>query len=135
MSVYNTINKRLNIYAPHIMREIAKQAYSPTNSQGWPEQLHDELSNELVILVESINTGDIMFNDEPVQRMTYLKGRNGHRVLHSVRDEPAVIYRDGTMEWYKKGKLHRQDGPAIVYRSSDGSIHQAFYINGREQIP
>ena len=28
---------------------------------------------------------------------------------------PAVIYVDGSEEWWVSGKLHRDDGPAIVY--------------------
>ena len=32
---------------------------------------------------------------------------------------PAIIYSDGSKEWYKEGLLHRLDGPAAEY--SDGS--------------
>jgi hypothetical protein len=28
-------------------------------------------------------------------------------------DGPAVIYPDGFQQWYQYGKLHRVDGPAI----------------------
>jgi hypothetical protein len=34
-------------------------------------------------------------------------------------DGPAVEYLDGTKYWYKEGKLHRDDGPANEY--SDGT--------------
>ena len=30
-------------------------------------------------------------------------------------DGPAVVYSDGTEKWFKEGKLHREDGPAVVY--------------------
>ena len=30
-------------------------------------------------------------------------------------DGPAVIYPDGRQEWYKEGKWHRDDGPAVIY--------------------
>lgn len=29
-------------------------------------------------------------------------------------DGPAVIYRDGEQRWFKNGKLHRDDGPAVI---------------------
>jgi hypothetical protein len=48
--------------------------------------------------------------------------KNGRR---HREDGPAVIYTDGTQFWYKEGILHREDGPAIIY--SDGS--KKWYIN------
>ena len=58
---------------------------------------------------------------------TYKYYRNGK--LHRD-DGPAIIRPDGTQEWYKEGKLHRDDGPAIVYISGvkywykEGKIHK-----------
>jgi hypothetical protein len=46
---------------------------------------------------------------------TYKYYRNGK--LHRD-DGPAVIKPDGTQEWYKEGKLHRDDGPAVIYTSN-----------------
>ena len=43
----------------------------------------------------------------------YKKGK-----LHRL-DGPAVEWNDGSKEWYKEGKLHRLDGPAIEWY--DGS--------------
>ena len=34
---------------------------------------------------------------------------------HSFSDKPAIIYSDGTREWYKHGKLHRDFDPAIIH--------------------
>jgi hypothetical protein len=39
-------------------------------------------------------------------------------------DGPAIEY-NGTKEWYKNGKLHREDGPAIEW--TDGS--ESWYLN------
>jgi ribosomal protein L25 (general stress protein Ctc) len=48
--------------------------------------------------------------------------------LHREGDLPAIIYTDSTKMWYKYGKLHREgDLPAIIY--SDGT--QVWYINGK----
>jgi hypothetical protein len=30
-------------------------------------------------------------------------------------DGPAVEYADGSKDWYKNGNLHREDGPAVEY--------------------
>ncbi|RTK93560.1 MAG: hypothetical protein EKK64_09890 [Neisseriaceae bacterium] len=40
-------------------------------------------------------------------------------VLHSKKDEPAIIYPSGTKEWYFYGKLHRLEGPAIIHQNGD----------------
>ena len=35
--------------------------------------------------------------------------------LHRDNDQPAIIYADGTKFWYKEGKYHREDDqPAII---------------------
>ena len=28
-------------------------------------------------------------------------------------DGPAVIFKNGDQQWYKEGRLHREDGPAV----------------------
>lgn len=38
----------------------------------------------------------------------HLDGRY-HRI-----DGPAVLYDDGSQEWYQHGEIHREDGPAII---------------------
>jgi hypothetical protein len=43
-------------------------------------------------------------------------------------DGPAIIESDGSEYWYKNGKLHREDGPAIACK--DGTKH--YYLNGKE---
>ena len=42
-------------------------------------------------------------------------------------DGPAIIYKDGAQYWYKNGKYHRDDGPAAICR--DGS--QYWLKNGK----
>jgi len=42
-------------------------------------------------------------------------------------DGPAVIYASGSQEWRINGKLHRTDGPAVIY--ADG--FQAWWLYGR----
>jgi hypothetical protein len=51
----------------------------------------------------------------------YLKGR-----LHR-EDGPAVEYSDGTKRWYSNGLAHRKDGPAVQYCNGG----KAWYINGQ----
>lgn len=54
----------------------------------------------------------------------YRRGTDGK--LHCV-DGPAVIHKDGDVEWWLNGRLHRLDGPAIEYNSCQ---HQHWFING-----
>lgn len=50
---------------------------------------------------------------------------NSNHQFHR-EDGPAIIYFNGTQEWYQIGKLHRINGPAIIY--ADG--RQAWCVNG-----
>jgi ABC-type proline/glycine betaine transport system substrate-binding protein len=43
-------------------------------------------------------------------------------------DGPAVVWADGTQEWCQNGKLHRLDGPAIIY--PDGT--QEWWVDGKK---
>jgi hypothetical protein len=45
--------------------------------------------------------------------------RNEDGQLHSENDKPALIFKDGTKEWYYYDILHRLDGPAIEYENGD----------------
>jgi hypothetical protein len=48
--------------------------------------------------------------------------------LHRT-DGPAIEYADGTREWYRNGKIHRADGPAV--ERADGTSE--WYRNGKLQ--
>jgi hypothetical protein len=53
-----------------------------------------------------------------------------HRVngnLHR-KDGPAIIFADGSVEWWLDGMRHREDGPAYVAASGT----KAYYIAGYE---
>jgi len=52
-----------------------------------------------------------------------VRNRNGR--LHRD-DGPAIVYPDGKQYWYRNGRLHRDDGPAVVH--PDG--RQEWYRNG-----
>jgi len=62
------------------------------------------------------------------------KGQNGTfyykdkkmTILHRLDGPAMVTDHDGTEEvWYKDGKLHREDGPAIIY----GNGQEYYYLN------
>ena len=40
---------------------------------------------------------------------------------------PAIVYEDGTREWFLNGIRHRADGPAVVYTSGT----REWYLNGQ----
>ena len=42
--------------------------------------------------------------------------------------EPAIIWADGSQEWYIDDKLHRDDGPAVIYPNG----LQEWWINGNQ---
>jgi hypothetical protein len=42
-------------------------------------------------------------------------------------DGPAVIHASGTQSWYRNGKRHRDDGPAVIYANGD----QIWYREGK----
>jgi hypothetical protein len=49
-----------------------------------------------------------------------VKFRNSARDLHRDDDKPAIIRRDGTLEWYKNGLPHRDgDNPARIDPNGD----------------
>lgn len=48
--------------------------------------------------------------------------------IYLSENGPAVIRPDGTKIWYNHGKIHRIDGPAIIY--SDGIF--AYFIEDRQ---
>lgn len=46
-------------------------------------------------------------------------------------DGPAVVWKNGTKEWYANGKLHRENGPAIEWTA--GSM-EWFFIGKLHRI-
>ena len=50
---------------------------------------------------------------------TYCFYHTTGKSLNSWLKEPAVIYKNGTKEWYSKNLLHRYPSPAIEYSNGD----------------
>jgi len=50
---------------------------------------------------------------------------NQHNLLHRT-DGPAIVWDNGSKEWYQNGLRHREDGPAVVW--SSGS--KEWWLNG-----
>ena len=57
---------------------------------------------------------------DPRGQRWYLNGK-----LHR-EDGPAIIFNNGTQEWWLNGKLHREDGPAVEFLGG----HRGWYKNG-----
>jgi hypothetical protein len=68
--------------------------------------------------------------------------RDGHRLFHRVAG-PAVIWPDGSHEWYLHGQFHRVAGPAEIWTDGTqvwrlhGQLHRAdgpaiIYTDGRQ---
>ena len=56
----------------------------------------------------------------------YKNGRS-HR-----EDGPAVIYVNGTKEWWLNGKRHREDGPAIEDVDANVGGFKEWWLNGKQ---
>lgn len=64
---------------------------------------------------------------EGVSERTVWRLRDGS--IHRDFDQPAVVWKSGTQEWWIKGDRHRDSGPAIVYANGN----KRWYTNGTEQ--
>lgn len=65
--------------------------------------------------------------------ITSLIDNNGTRYKYKngmLHGKPAIITRNGSYSYYKRGLPHREDGPAmVIYDGSRGTIEQ-YYIRG-----
>jgi hypothetical protein len=43
-------------------------------------------------------------------------------------DGPAIEYANGDKSWHKNGELHREDGPAVITKDGD----RLFYLKGKK---
>jgi len=60
-----------------------------------------------------------------------IETRNEKGELHSFDDNPAIEMAYGYKEWYKDGKLHRDNGPASIDKLFDFSVTYSYYKEGR----
>ncbi len=78
---------------------------------------------QLNVITELLNTQEILSIENSGDKAT---DDNIILVLDSKRI--VKIFSSGTQRWQLKSKLHRTDGPAVVY--ADGS--QIWYLNDQE---
>lgn len=50
---------------------------------------------------------------------------------HHRENGPAIEYSHGTKRWFKEGKRHREDGPAVEY----GDGRKSWFLEDIEYIP
>jgi hypothetical protein len=91
----------------------------------------------MLVEILNLNTGEVIYSTEEYpavpstgswchtwtngEQLWYKEGK-----LHRL-DGPAITYADGIQEWYKEGKLHRLAGPAIIYANGG----QYWYVEGK----
>ena len=63
----------------------------------------------------------VMITDAAGTQLWYVTGR-----LHRT-DGPALIWANGTQLWYVTGRLHRTDGPAVIWANG----HQEWWVRGQ----
>ena len=56
----------------------------------------------------------------------------GEYKLHRKDNGPAIEHTNGKKEWYKEGKLHREDGPAIEDPNLPPGQAKKWYWDGEE---
>ena len=61
-------------------------------------------------------TGSLIDKDDDV---AYYQNGEAHR----DNDLPAIVHSDGTKHWQKNGKLHRENGPALIFPNGDCIWH------------
>ena len=85
------------------------------------------MRNQYKVLAEKYETIQENIEQEPVMNIDEYgnKGWFVNGKLHRL-DGPAIIYTDGGKDWYVNGELHRLDGPAV--EGADGS--KGWYVNG-----
>jgi hypothetical protein len=67
-----------------------------------------------------------LYNSPPNQIAIYKGDKitvNSDRKLESFNNDPALITTSGILYWFKNGRIHRNDGPAIIF--PDGSYRWA----------
>ena len=60
-----------------------------------------------------------------------IKHRNEKGELHRL-DGPAVENDNGEFVWYKDGKIHREQGPAVRVILTDGTVVEQYWAEGME---
>jgi len=53
------------------------------------------------------------------------KRYNGY--ILNRKNSPAILFEDGSKEWWANGKLHREDGPAVIYNKYTEFLHFNLY--------
>lgn len=66
--------------------------------------------------------------DDNGNQRWYAQIDNRMKILHR-NDGPAIIYQNGSMNWYIYGILHRDDGPAVIDVTNSGKT-EMWYFQG-----
>ena len=62
----------------------------------------------------------------------YWKSTENPKLFHR-EDGPAIQYPIGSQCWYLMGKLHREDGPAGIWRDlNTGQYTYEYFIHGKQ---
>lgn len=81
---------------------------------------------EFIVLTSTHNSGR-----DKVKNLT----RNAKNQLHSINDQPSRLYENGSCDWHKNGKLHRENGPAVIDFDLDMNLYEEYQRNGRIHNP
>jgi hypothetical protein len=91
-----------------------------------------EFFDNFVEGINTINYGPDTDNKNRNNIFNLKRMDNGHLVLHSNDDMPAIQYYDGTLEWYHDGESHRDnDMPAFISPIRDIYGCRKWYLHGK----
>ena len=70
--------------------------------------LTDKIANQIGYTFFDMDLIDIVYNSGYPDFMVNIWCKDGK--IHRDNDKPAVVFRNGMMEWWENGKRHRQNG-------------------------
>ena len=118
---------------PHLRTIDLHPACDPSSWPRWSEvPVRQSWDSGRIVTYACVLPGDVI-DDRPLNRypeeITDLLHRDDGPAFHSFFDQTGTTPQDTV--WYRHGRVHRADGPAIVYRFPDGTVRrEAWYRDG-----
>lgn len=87
-------------------------------------------NGDIEVYLEYFEDGHFQYQLKKTIFANRIQYRNTHGKLHRL-DGPAVIFMDGRQYWYESGYWHRENGPAEIHRSIMWAKHGILHrLNG-----
>lgn len=60
---------------------------------------------------------EILYHHSKDYSYSYYEDEHGRVIYHALDDEPCWVWTNGTLQWFKHNKCHRDNGPAFIKRN------------------